>query len=203
MFSSGHTASVLVNKGTAEKIVRLIPKGVGVGLKYYVYSLTGVDNTTLPQAVVVNGHQPTPGTAWGPLDELETLSANAYPIEDTIKIVSPANSVQFVLIDNGDRILLGVDEENSQRIAQFTLEQNYPNPFNPSTVISYELPVGSYVTLKIYDIIGRELLTLVSQPQTQGRHTAILNGNMLQSGVYFYRLQSNAMSITKKMVLLK
>ncbi|MFN3345912.1 MAG: choice-of-anchor D domain-containing protein, partial [Chloroherpetonaceae bacterium] len=93
----------------------------------------------------------------------------------------------------------------------FALEQNYPNPFNPTTVISYQLPVSSDVSLKVYDVLGKEVMTLVSGRQAAGTYTYTLNASNLASGVYFYRLQasatngaSNATFVqTKKMMLVK
>lgn len=87
--------------------------------------------------------------------------------------------------------------------SHFLLHQNYPNPFNPSTVISYELPGNSFVNLKVFDILGREIITLVDQRQAAGNHAVTFNASLLPSGVYFYRLQTSGGSMTRKMVLLK
>ncbi len=87
--------------------------------------------------------------------------------------------------------------------SRFELAQNYPNPFNPSTSISYQLTVNSYVTLKVYDMLGRELTTLVSGNQSIGYHTVRFNAGNLPSGVYFYRLQAGTYGETKKLLLLK
>ncbi|MBA4406995.1 alpha-amylase [bacterium] len=89
--------------------------------------------------------------------------------------------------------------------AEFRLEQNYPNPFNPETVISYQLPVSSYVTLKIYDLLGREVATLVNEVQPAGIHHSqfsILN-YALSSGVYLYRIEAGNFVQSKKMLLIK
>ena len=83
------------------------------------------------------------------------------------------------------------------------LQQNYPNPFNPSTVITYSLPVSSHVILKIYDVLGREVRTLVDEKQNGGSHNVIFQGADLPTGVYFYRLQAGAYSETKKLLLMK
>ncbi len=83
------------------------------------------------------------------------------------------------------------------------LAQNFPNPFNPSTMISYQLPAKSHVTLRVYDVLGREVATLVSGPETAGTHTVTFNGEKLPSGVYFYRLQAGNYTATKKLLLLK
>lgn len=72
----------------------------------------------------------------------------------------------------------------------FTLHQNYPNPFNPSTVISYQLPVNSVVTLKVFDLLGREVATLVNEEKPAGSYTVQFKGTDLSSGVYFYRMQA-------------
>lgn len=87
--------------------------------------------------------------------------------------------------------------------AHFELFDNYPNPFNPSTTISYQLPVNSIVTLKVYDVLGREVSTLVEGRENAGSHQVILNASTLLSGVYFYRLQAGSFVQTKKLLLLK
>ncbi len=70
----------------------------------------------------------------------------------------------------------------------FNLSQNYPNPFNPTTAISYQLSAISQVSLKVYDILGREVKTLVDGKEAPGEHMVEFNGSRLASGVYFYRL---------------
>jgi len=83
------------------------------------------------------------------------------------------------------------------------LVQNYPNPFNPSTTIHYEIPNNGFVTLKVYDILGREVKTLVNQYESKGRYDVNFNAVNLASGIYIYRLQSGSFISTKKMLLLK
>jgi hypothetical protein len=85
----------------------------------------------------------------------------------------------------------------------FALEQNYPNPFNPTTVISYQLPVAGNVSLKVYDVLGKEVMTLVNGRQEAGAYNLNFNASNLSSGVYFYRLQSGNFVSTKKMMLVK
>jgi len=85
----------------------------------------------------------------------------------------------------------------------FTLSQNYPNPFNPVTTIKYQLPTPRYVSLKVYDVLGREIQTLVNESQDAGEHFVRFNAFNLPSGVYFYRLNSSGKSEVKKMVHLK
>ena len=90
----------------------------------------------------------------------------------------------------------------------YALGQNYPNPFNPSTVISYQLPADGFVTLKVYDVLGREVRTLVDEAKTTGRYEAKFDASNLASGIYFYRVNitdnngKNYIS-TKKMLMVK
>jgi hypothetical protein len=91
---------------------------------------------------------------------------------------------------------------------EFSLSQNYPNPFNPSTVISYSLPKNAFITLKIYDMLGREVKTLINADQTSGTHQVQWNGDSnsgskVSSGTYIYTISSDNFFTAKKMVLLK
>ena len=85
----------------------------------------------------------------------------------------------------------------------FELGQNYPNPFNPSTTIQYEIPKSGMVIIKVYDVIGREVKTLVNQYQNIGMHEINFNAGNLSSGVYYYQLRAGNFISTKKMILLK
>ncbi|MCX6170023.1 MAG: alpha-amylase family glycosyl hydrolase [Ignavibacteriales bacterium] len=101
---------------------------------------------------------------------------------------------------------LATDVKNETAIpTSFQLNQNYPNPFNPSTVISYQLPAGTHVSLKIYDLLGREVATLVNEFKQAGRYDSqfSIKNYQLPSGVYFYRLQAGNFVQTKKMIILK
>ena len=112
-------------------------------------------------------------------------------------------------------IVGGVDDEVNHVINHFTLNQNYPNPFNPNTVISYQLPVSGNVLIKVYDVLGNEIATLVNEEKPAGTYEVEFDGNSgevrnLPSGVYFYRLQAVPVGRkaddfiqTRKMVLLK
>lgn len=86
---------------------------------------------------------------------------------------------------------------------KFELSQNYPNPFNPATIISYQLPVNSLVTLRVYNAIGQQVAELINEVKQAGVHKVEFNASNLPSGVYFYKLQSDGLVETKKMILLK
>ncbi len=97
---------------------------------------------------------------------------------------------------------VGIDDE-IEIPQSYSMAQNYPNPFNASTTISYRLPEGSYVSIDVYDIIGRKIETLVSGHQNAGEHSVVWNANNVSSGVYFYRISAGNYSETRRCNLLK
>ena len=98
--------------------------------------------------------------------------------------------------------LTDVSEKKEQPI-NFILSQNYPNPFNPTTTISFSLPSKSFVSLKIFDALGREVSVLVSEEMPSGTYSKQWNANNFPSGVYFFRLQAGLFTETKKLMLLR
>jgi len=114
----------------------------------------------------------------------------------------------IILHTTNGGITTGVREENINVVKEFNLEQNYPNPFNPSTKIKYKIPDQArndnvYVTLKVYDILGREVLTLVNQQQQPGQYEVNWNADNHSSGIYFYRIKAGKFISAKKMILLR
>ena len=103
----------------------------------------------------------------------------------------------------GSKVESAVEDEIVQVVTDYELGNNYPNPFNPTTTIEYAVPVSGQVKLAIYDVLGREIATLVDQPMEAGRHKVSFEALDYASGVYFYRLQTAERTITKKMMLLK
>ncbi|RLD65474.1 MAG: hypothetical protein DRI84_06745 [Bacteroidetes bacterium] len=93
--------------------------------------------------------------------------------------------------------------DNSVMVEKFSLANNYPNPFNPSTKIQYSLPTNEFVSLKVYDIIGREVATLVNQQQSAGVYDVSFNASNLTSGIYFYKIDAGSFVDVKKMMLIK
>lgn len=143
------------------------------------------------------------------------LPHNSAPLTDVIASFSfvVESDTVFGLALASDGVLLRyaqparassiVRELGTDRPQRFKLEQNYPNPFNPMTTIVYQLPVTSDVSLKVYDVLGREVATLFSGRQNAGRYQAQFNASQLSSGLYFYRLQAGSYVETKKMTLVK
>ena len=101
-------------------------------------------------------------------------------------------------------LITSIESGNGSAIpASYSLEQNYPNPFNPATVIKYAVKADGFVTLKVYDILGNEVASLVNERQSQGIYTVNFNADKLSSGVYIYKLQSGSYSAAKKMLLIR
>jgi hypothetical protein len=138
---------------------------------------------------------------------------------DSLKIEWPSGIIetytniavdQFITAtENGG--ITGIDEENFNFPNLFKLSQNYPNPFNPSTTILYNLQNAEFVTLKVYDLLGREVATLVNKRQTAGSYSLLFDASQLSSGLYFYKITAGdpstgsgqGFSKTRKMVLMK
>ena len=96
-----------------------------------------------------------------------------------------------------------VSVENDNLLPSFYLSQNYPNPFYPSTSIEYSVPNNDYVNLKVYDVLGNEVASLVNENKNVGKYKVTFNGSELSSGIYFYKLQIGKLNQVRKMALLK
>jgi hypothetical protein len=100
--------------------------------------------------------------------------------------------------------LTGVEEKTGQDLpAHYVLEQNYPNPFNPTTRITFCIPGNKFVTIKIFDLLGREIAMVINEQKPAGIYSIDWNAVGFPSGVYFYRLQAGSFTETKKLVLLR
>ena len=120
--------------------------------------------------------------------------------DDNVGWITGNNSL---LLKNSNDGITGIKENNLTLPDDYSLTQNYPNPFNPSTKIKYNIGATGIVTLKIFDILGREISTLVNEEKPAGRYEVNFNANNLASGVYIYKLQAGGFIQTKKMILLK
>jgi hypothetical protein len=140
--------------------------------------------------------------------DVETIDIDPPWDADSLNVVvfvqsSGSKTVyQSETINYNDLTTTGVGNENSLP-KEFSLQQNYPNPFNPSTSIKFTIPESGFTTLKVYNILGNEVTTLISEELTQGSFSVKFDASELPSGVYLYTLTSNNFNETKKMLLLK
>lgn len=150
---------------------------------------------TMPVKVKIN-------TSLG--DTIVTLFNNAQSQNFQFQVNGFPNSIVF---DPGNWILkdlLGITEVKNENLpASYSLEQNYPNPFNPATTIEYSLPQNGFVSLKVFNVLGKEVAALVNGWNEAGKHKIDFDASGLNSGVYFYRLESGSFVDTKKMILLR
>jgi len=148
-------------------------------------------------------------TIWGNIGFVpghgNSNSPNDYEFTDRDKFI-PAGTIYYRLkqedIDGKFEYSNAIKLEYKVQ-SKPNLSQNYPNPFNPTSVIEYTLPADEFVSLKVYDILGREVAALVNEKQNAGKHSVNFNGSSLASGVYFYILTTNNFVLSKKMNLIK
>ena len=165
----------------------------------------------------------------GVVELMIVVETDSYPVTITWDL-NPANGMKYEIVkdglrkpspgaaltragsttitnSSGGRLRLdaqaGVGTGKGVLPTEYLLAQNYPNPFNPQTEIHYELPSESHVRLVVYDLLGREVATLVDEVKEAGRYDATLNASGLASGVYFYRLQAGSFNGVKKLVVLR
>ncbi len=138
------------------------------------------------------------GTAW--FQVCNMFAANTYVDPATDK-----SERDFLIIKTGAKSQEPNDVENdgSSFPTTFNLRQNYPNPFNPQTRIDYSIKTASHVTLKVVNILGQVVATLVDEKQQAGPHFRVFDASKLSSGIYFYTIKTGDFSATKKMILMK
>ncbi len=127
-------------------------------------------------------------------DTFETLNMNLIKKVSQVTLAS--------ITSYASRLIVGIDEQTNM-VHSFKLFQNYPNPFNPSTIISWQSPVSSRQTLKIYDLLGNEVSTLVDEYRRAGNYEVEFDAAGLASGVYFYKLQAGNYAAVKKAIILR
>ena len=147
--------------------------------------------------------------------ELITTNDSIWIAPDNwiVQDIIPSNPIDLSILGIPPFYIPGLETKETDEIVSvenegnipgtFVLEQNYPNPFNPTTKISWQSPVGSWQTLKIYDVLGNEIATLVDEYKPTGSYEVDFNASGLSSGIYFYKLQTGNYIEMKKMVLLK
>lgn len=145
-----------------------------------------------------------------PVNELTPVSFAGQTMYKSRRLQLTDATGQYVLapqFEGGNvniRLHSGVDDDDRNMVpTEFALHQNYPNPFNPSTHIAFDLPARSFVSLEIYDLLGRRVATLVDGVMEPGRHELDWDASGYPSGLYLYRLKTEAATQTKKMILMK
>lgn len=133
--------------------------------------------------------------------------SNALPYFTSDAICFDSNKVYAAFRNAGiwqtSSVVTGIENQDSELPINFSLSQNYPNPFNPTTTINYSVSTTSFVTLKVYDVLGKEVVTLVNEEKGVGNYSIEFNAKAFSSGVYFYRIQTRDFVATKKLVYLK
>jgi hypothetical protein len=151
------------------------------------------------------GQLPGSGTSNAPLDyvyidSLKNVSSGSI----FYRLKSVNNDGSFQYNGNVEVVVSALTAVTTPAIPNiYALSQNYPNPFNPTTTINYQVQKAGGVSLKVYDMLGREVATLVNGEKEAGHYSAMFDAAKLSSGTYIYRLQSGAFTETKKLVLLK
>jgi len=176
----------------SNRFVELIPSTISDNFEFPISIQAVTDYITINWDIKDKTHQ----------YKLQDASGTEYKINSTGSIKLPNKSTQT-------EIKLSVEKPELPK--EFALHQNYPNPFNPSTIINYQLPIANWVTLKVYNVLGQEVATLVDEKKDAGRYEVQFDGSKLSSGVYFYKLtardpenRSNQFMVSvKKLILLK
>ncbi|HTY36346.1 MAG TPA: T9SS type A sorting domain-containing protein [Bacteroidota bacterium] len=146
---------------------------------------------------------------------MQTHAMGGYPLGDlyhwwpakytqwAAQTTAEYSRINSWLSSGKDPLASAVENTGGSLPGEFKLSQNYPNPFNPTTHIEYSVPIGTHVSLKVFNLLGQEVLTLFDGIQQPGNYVATFDGSSLTSGVYFYRLESGDVSLSKKLVLVK
>ena len=153
-------------------------------------------------------------TGAGSIGTVTDLGDGTYQAEITSPVTAGTDTISAVIISAGDTVSVHTKaviiyisptsiKDDYPSAGSYFLFQNYPEPFNPSTTIKYRVSEVSFVTLKVYDVIGNEIATLVNQEKPKGSYKVDFNAASLPSGVYFYQLKAGSYLNTRKMVLLK
>ena len=120
------------------------------------------------------------------------------------RMESQSNLVEAGFWEQSTVLITDAEESGDKTLPkEFNLYQNYPNPFNPTTTITFDLPKQSHVILKVYNILGQEVSTLINETKKSGSYKINFNASALSSGVYLYRIQTDDFTRSKKMILLK
>jgi hypothetical protein len=139
------------------------------------------------------------GTSWAAAG-LTSTAVNAFALNDTFLFAGTNTGVWRRPLS---QMITSVNQVSIHLPDGFELNQNYPNPFNPTTTITFSIPLKSFITLNVFDLLGREVATIVSEEMSAGNYTRQWNAGNMSSGIYFYRLQAGLFTETKKLFLIR
>ena len=190
---TGTQFSVLVSGGVDVNL-----KGFSDGLLHHKYALVDATVPSGPQWTITGSHN------WSSSAE-NSNNENTIIIQNTriTNLYLQEFYARYLEAGGSNPIVLGVRETGGALPKEFALNQNYPNPFNPVTVIRYALPVNSDVSLRVFDLLGREVAHLVNERQTAGNYEVTFDAGGIASGIYFYSLTAGGNSAVRKMMILK
>ncbi len=169
---------------------------------YFYRDSSGVGNPTAwPR---FNGAYTNTKLLTASIEKLPLGDLNWFPAAKAIWQAHQSEIMNYIEAENESQMnITGVKKENSNLPEAYSLSQNYPNPFNPTTIIQYSIQKQGLVTLKVYNMLGEEVATLVNQNQSAGNYSVNFNASRLASGVYMYRIDAGNFTATKKLILLK
>lgn len=201
VYNAVDTSSISWNMFDNELVINEIPSGQVTQGENYSYQVEtfNFNRDSLTFSLINNS------PSWLSIETTTGLITGTAPLTNSFSQVTVFVSDQS---ENSDarsynlNVVTGIEFESTIP-NNYQLMQNYPNPFNPQTIISFQIPTISNVTLKIYDVLGREVRTLVNEEMKAGSYKVDFNSKGLSSGIYFYRITAGNFSEIKKMVLLK
>ncbi len=166
--------------------------------------LKGIRDSTLFRTTTLNGSALFHDTGRANLSVISDSGSIAWVAWQGIIGGQPnifiARTLMSTEVDNS---LTLINSKSTLRTLKFEMAQNYPNPFNPTTIINYSVSKRCLVMIKVYDVLGKEVKTLVNEERRSGNYSVEFDGSKLSSGVYFYRMQAGDFIETKKLILLK
>lgn len=143
--------------------------------------------------------------------EVDAAGVGSKMVQLRLKPVSTAETFYTLIDRHVSASALNKQGSDRQKISlrvndvvtNYALNQNYPNPFNPTTTINYQLPANGHVMLKVYDVLGREIRTLVDEEKSAGRYSVEFDASKFSSGIYFYTIRAGDYNAVRKMVVMK
>ena len=173
-----------------KKFIRVLP---ALGIMSLFATLVFAE-TEMPRSVVANGG--------GALEGAGYVISGSTVGQAAIGFTSGPSNIHQIGFWYGGELLTPAEEETLP-VRTYELRQNYPNPFNPLTTLEFSVPMRSRVTVRLYDVTGREVMTLVDEDLDPGRHQVVMDAEGLSSGVYYYRMRAGRFVESRKLVLLK